>query len=460
MDNISSALYKSIKETYKKEISSNQEIKNLLKKMKKENTNYKDAMDFAECLGNCLKKAFAENVTHEMLPNGKMPYLVAKEIIEPILKENYEIIAKQCVNVQNVLNKAANLGLKGIKPSYSQDRTNGIVDYVSKNEYKVIEKSFQNSLVTNSRSIVDTSVKENADFHYKSGLNPKIVRKSQGKCCRWCTNLIGTYDYADVKDTGNDVFRRHSNCRCIVLYDPGDGSKKIQDVWSKKISYKKDILNTDSMGRKTSFDIDMIKSKNHLITYKNDKYLNIYCQTNTNNAQKMSEYLDKMINQSNQYGEISNIVIVKNKVLQGIASYDHINNNLYISEELVNQQKFLLFVDKTYFPARNIEDILNHELGGHKRHWQAIGKYQKKYDISTDKAKQELEENLRKYVVNQRNNDILYIKKYVSENADDKFEKYNSLNELIADINVLNMQDKVKDKYLLKLVMEVLNYDG
>lgn len=233
MDTLSSSLYKTINESYKKEIASNQEIKKLLKKMKKQSANYQDALEFAENLGNCLKKAFAENVTSEMLPNGKMPFIVAKEIIEPILKENYEIIAKQCVNVQNILNKAANIGLKGVKPNYNQDRTNGIVNYVSNHEYKKIEKSFHDSLVTNSRSIVDASVKENADFHYKSGLNPKIVRKTQGKCCKWCSDLVGTYDYADVKSTGNDVFRRHSNCRCIVSYDPTGNSKKVQDVWAK-----------------------------------------------------------------------------------------------------------------------------------------------------------------------------------------------------------------------------------
>lgn len=75
-------------------------------------------------------------------------------------------------------------------------------------------------------AVVDDLIKSNADFHYKAGLSPKIIRKSNGSCCDWCSNLVGVYDYEDVKDTGNAVFRRHRYCDCTVIYDPGDGGKK------------------------------------------------------------------------------------------------------------------------------------------------------------------------------------------------------------------------------------------
>ena len=29
------------------------------------------------------------------------------------------------------------------------------------------------------------------------------------------------------------MFRRHANCDCTVVYDPSNGSKRVQDVWSK-----------------------------------------------------------------------------------------------------------------------------------------------------------------------------------------------------------------------------------
>ncbi|MCD8021238.1 MAG: hypothetical protein LUF92_17185, partial [Clostridiales bacterium] len=76
-------------------------------------------------------------------------------------------------------------------------------------------------------------MKENADFHYQSGLHPKIIRRANSGACKWCLALAGTYNYEDVKNTGNDVFRKHNNCKCSVVYDPADGSKKVQDVYSK-----------------------------------------------------------------------------------------------------------------------------------------------------------------------------------------------------------------------------------
>lgn len=174
----------------------------------------------------------------------------------------------------------------------------------------------------------------------------------------------------------------------------------------------------------------------------------------------MGKYLDKMLNQSKRYGAVNKVIILRYKTLQGLASFDHVSNALYICEELIDKQLFLKKVDETYFPSRTVEDVLNHELGGHKKHWEAIYAYQKKNGVSEAVAKQQLEEKIRKYVANQVNSDILYIKRYVSNNAQDMFKRKNLLNELIADVYVLYKQEKMTDKYLFDLVMEVLFYDN
>ena len=74
--------------------------------------------------------------------------------------------------------------------------------------------------------------------------------------------------------------------------------------------------------------------------------------------------------------------------------------------------------------------------------------------------KNNLEEKLRNYVLNQETNDIMYIRKNVSQNAQESFKNTKSLNELIADCIVLNKQNSVSDEFLDRLVMEVLGYDG
>lgn len=84
------------------------------------------------------------------------------------------------------------------------------------------------------QSVVDDTVKVNADFQYKAGMSPKIRRTSTGKCCEWCDKVAGVYEYKDISGKGNNVFRRHRCCRCLVEYDPGDG--KVQNVHTKKWS--------------------------------------------------------------------------------------------------------------------------------------------------------------------------------------------------------------------------------
>lgn len=264
MQELSKELYQKIKDTYESEIKNSSKIKTLLNKMNRENANYQDAMDFSIEIGKCLEKSFSKNISASILPDERMQYKLAKEIIEPILKENYSNIAKQCMNVQAALNKAANIGLKAIKPGYKKDKTEGIINYVSSNKYDKIEKSFIDSLSTNSKSIVDDSVRENADFHYKSGLSPKIVRRSNGKCCKWCQEQVGVYDYKEVKNKGNDVFRRHANCNCIVTYDPGDGSKA-QNVWNKKIEYKPNQEEIEKRIEKSTKDEKMSQARQDLL---------------------------------------------------------------------------------------------------------------------------------------------------------------------------------------------------
>lgn len=149
-------------------------------------------------------------------------------------KENYKTIADHCAAIQTSLNKKANIGLQAIKPEYNKEKTEGVINYISSaNKYSEREQSFLDSLSTNAKSVVDDSVKQNAEFHYQVGLSPKIIRTTNGKPWQWCKSLAGVYNYSKIRVDGNDVFKRHSNCNCTVVYDPSDGSKRVQDAWSK-----------------------------------------------------------------------------------------------------------------------------------------------------------------------------------------------------------------------------------
>ena len=120
------------------------------------------------------------------------------------------------------MNEAAGIGIRSIKPELNTDRIDGIVNKVSAAEqFDDVAWALDEPIVNFTQSVVDDAIKANAEFQHQAGLSPKIIRKTSGKCCEWCARLAGTYNYEDVRNTGNDVFRRHSYCRCTVEYSPG-----------------------------------------------------------------------------------------------------------------------------------------------------------------------------------------------------------------------------------------------
>lgn len=104
------------------------------------------------------------------------------------------------------------------------------------------KKSFENIIsnilgepVSNlCHAFYDQYVEANVKFRSRAGMKTVIIRRQLGKCCKWCADLAGIYEYGNHPD---DVFRRHDNCKCMVTYKDEDG---YTDVWSKKTfqSYK------------------------------------------------------------------------------------------------------------------------------------------------------------------------------------------------------------------------------
>lgn len=239
MEDIAPELLEKIKKDFKKKLEKSETIKAFRERVKEKTATYKDANDFAIETGELLADAFQSNLSKEILPDGKMYYNIADRVIRERLEHNYDITAEAAVEVQKILNEKAGIGIKAIKPEMNEDRVQGIINIVSGGKYDDVAYILGEAVVNFTQSVIDAAVKENADFHLKSGLRPKIRRTSTGKCCEWCNRLTGVYDYEAVSDTGNDVFRRHKHCRCTVEYDAGDG--KVTNVHTKKTTDKDNI---------------------------------------------------------------------------------------------------------------------------------------------------------------------------------------------------------------------------
>lgn len=198
--------------------------------LRKKGVSYKEAEEYAARLGELLAEALKENVTAEALPGGMLTEELAEAILRPLLTENYEAAAQAAASVQTSLNRSAGLGMSGLQAELNTDRIDGLIEKVA--SYERFEEAawmLDDPVVNLTQSAVEDTIRKNTEAHFKAGLLPKVKRIATGSPCKWCRMLAGTYEYPVERE----VYRRHENCRCLVLYDPGDG--KIQNAHTKAV---------------------------------------------------------------------------------------------------------------------------------------------------------------------------------------------------------------------------------
>ena len=195
-----------------------------------EQQNYIGASEYADKVGSALAEAFKKNLSSAVLPDGKMYWNIADRVVRPLMEDDHEMVAEAARQVQQALNEAAGIGLRAQISPLDNDRINGILNRISAaDQYDDVAWLLDEPIRLFSLAVVDDTLKRNVEFQGKAGMKPRIIRRAERGCCKWCRNLEGTYDYPDLP---GDVYRRHNNCRCTVEYDPGDGSR--QNVWTKE----------------------------------------------------------------------------------------------------------------------------------------------------------------------------------------------------------------------------------
>ena len=260
MKDIAPELLEKLQVDFKTRFKGNKQIQILSKKLEDGEATYEEANQYASLLGDLLVYVYKVNINAEDLPDGKMYYNIAKRIIEPTMTQNHDLISTYTSEVQTQINHRAGYKLTGIKPTLNQDKVQGIIDRVSReDDYNKIAWILDEPIKNFSQSIVDDAVKINAQHHYASGMKPKIIRTEVGNCCDWCKEVVGTYEYPKVP---KNVFRRHRFCRCTVEYVAGD---KRTNVHTKKI-YK--AGSEELLKRQRLQDIKLLNNQDDKKQYK------------------------------------------------------------------------------------------------------------------------------------------------------------------------------------------------
>ena len=234
MEDIAPALLEQLRAHFSEKISINPKIRALYKRIREGSATYADAEDYAYLVGDALSQTFGELLSSSVLPDGKLYFNIADRVLRPLLEEDHSLIADAARMVQTALNKKAGIGIKAQTVAVNTDRIDGIINKVSAAEaYDDVAWVLDEPVKNFSMNVVDETLRVNVDFQGKAGLNPRIIRRAERKCCEWCSRIAGEYDYSELGDLDDprEVYRRHERYRCTVEYDPGSGKR--QNVWSK-----------------------------------------------------------------------------------------------------------------------------------------------------------------------------------------------------------------------------------
>ena len=182
-------------------------------------------------IGKELTRACETYLTPEALPNGRLYYNIADKVIRPNLEEGYLETQGYTGRVIDQINQRAGIGMRAGYQDLDRDRIHDLIDAIGAREtYEESAALLREPFINLMQSAVNGMVRHNAQIQYESGLQPKVVRTSDGHPCQWCADLAGTYEYPVSNE---EVWAQHEYCRCEVTFVPDKG-KKHGEGWTAR----------------------------------------------------------------------------------------------------------------------------------------------------------------------------------------------------------------------------------
>lgn len=225
MVDVAPELWRDISRIFRTEMQTDRTLARLMKRIESGKATYEDAQKIAIRIGEHSGKSLESVLTVERLPDGHLYWNIAEKTILPKLRQDYSLIAEATEEIQTGLNQAAGIGLKAVVPGFNEERCKSLLDrIVSEDTIDTVKWALRDPVTRLAQSVVDDFVRENASAQSRAGMRPQIIRTAEPGACAWCQELAGTYDYADVRDRGNEVYMRHNNCKCTVTYVPRAGT--------------------------------------------------------------------------------------------------------------------------------------------------------------------------------------------------------------------------------------------
>ena len=211
------ANFEDIKKAFRKAVDSDPDVKKLYAELQDAPT-YGVAMKLANKIGEDLGKVLVKFASELSVDD-----LELADILPKALGLDHAQVSAACREVQEKMNKQAGLGIKYKEPQFNMDKALGLADEVRGiTDENALAQALVERVANFSAGVVDDSIYENAGVLARAGVKTILIRTAEANCCDWCEEVAGTYDYFEVKDKGNDVWRRHLGCKCEIDIDNGE----------------------------------------------------------------------------------------------------------------------------------------------------------------------------------------------------------------------------------------------
>lgn len=259
MTDVSPDLLEKVTTAYQGWLEADPKISATYKRIRDGTATFKEASQFAERSGQFLARAFGL-ITPDMLPDGKMYYNIAQDVVIPACEMNYDVVSKMAQDVMRITNAKNDVPLGAKIAKMGRENIDSIIDKLV--SYETFEEGkwlLGEPIVNNSITIVDDTIRENVEFQHSAGIDAVIERVAMPECCDWCQDIAGVYDYSEVKERGNDVYRRHNYCRCMVLYRTANritnahskvdyaDSKEAMQAWQRSVADQQKLTPRERM---------------------------------------------------------------------------------------------------------------------------------------------------------------------------------------------------------------------
>ncbi len=210
-----------LRKLIQQKMAANPSLRSIMKRIQSGNATFRDTADYSRIYSELLGKCLSENV---------LDLTDREAAAADILRDSFDHTNSLLSQVQTNIDKKNGINIRPQTADFPLERvqqfTHSLVDPTV--EDSVIQRRARSGTANISMSHHDDYMETNARFRSKAGLKCYIDRQTDGKCCKWCTAIAGRYVYGEEP---HDVYRRHDNCGCSVIYENG---RQRQDVWSKR----------------------------------------------------------------------------------------------------------------------------------------------------------------------------------------------------------------------------------